>query len=215
MLARNLAKIIPAGNLRNRFEDTAALNDLEIVESGLSDEGIPFVRLENGPIFYGVFPNRTQRIVYRLFTTSKFRNLVIEDAYNVAWDIWLRYKNGGHIDQQKKYKVSSGDIVLEAGAYIGYYSLKLSEDVGPEGRVISVEPMPNNRKIIEKNIEANQIKNITVLPYAVSDSQGSMDFYTTERQKNSLLQGIAQAKGKTASSNYSCELYRWNSGRSW
>ena len=118
-----------------------------------------------------------------------------EIAYNVIWDIWIRYWNDGHINQQRHHKLKSGQVVVEAGAYIGYYSLKMAQDVGASGRIIAVEPVEENREIILKNITANGIENITVLPYAIWNQPGTTVFYLTDRQKNSLLRSITHGRG--------------------
>ena len=196
MLSSRLAQLLPEGNIKHRLEDLESIECLPIAEAGISTTGIPFIRLQDGMVFYGFPPNRIQRAIYRLLASRSFRKRVPEGAYNVAWDIWLRYWKGGHIDQQRHYQLKPGDVVVEAGAYVGYYTLKMSQEVGPTGRVIAVEPVDENRNIILKNIEANDIQNVTVLPYAIWNEKGTVTFYLTDRQKNSLLPGLLRGKGK-------------------
>jgi FkbM family methyltransferase len=147
-------------------------------------------------VFYGVQPDRIQRIIYRALASRGFRERVPEGAYAVAWDIWIRYWNDGHINQQRYYQLSEGDTVVEAGAYIGYYTLKMSQAVGPRGHVIAIEPVEENRQIILENIRANHIQNVTVLPYAVWNEKGSRVFHRANRQKNSLSLQSLSGKGR-------------------
>lgn len=51
--------------------------------------------------------------------------------------------------------VEPGDHVLDIGANIGLHTLYLSQAVGPDGRVIAVEPDPDNLRILRNNIETN------------------------------------------------------------
>jgi ubiquinone/menaquinone biosynthesis C-methylase UbiE len=44
--------------------------------------------------------------------------------------------------------VSAGDWVLDVGANIGQYTLRLSELVGESGRVISFEPVPETFELL-------------------------------------------------------------------
>jgi FkbM family methyltransferase len=196
MLSRHMARFLPESNIKHRLEDIEHIERLPIAEAGISDQGIPFVRVQDGLIFYGFSPNKRQRLVYRTLMSRSFRRKVPEEAYNVVWDIWLRYWRGGHIDQQRYYRLKPGDIVIEAGAYIGYYTLKMAQAVGLTGHVIAVEPVEENRSIIRKNIKANDICNVTLLPYAVWNGKGTTTLYLTDRQKNSLLPGLLRGKGR-------------------
>src|SRR5271157_4660105 len=46
----------------------------------------------------------------------------------------------------QNYKIKKGDIIVDAGAYIGEFSLIASKIVGGEGKVIAYEPDPENYK---------------------------------------------------------------------
>ena len=59
-------------------------------------------------------------------------------------------------------RLKPGDTVIDIGAHVGIYSLPMSEAVGPEGKIISFEPNPNNAKLLNWNIDANDCKNIKV-----------------------------------------------------
>lgn len=68
--------------------------------------------------------------------------------------------------------VHSGDTVLDIGANIGIYTKRLSELVGPNGRVISMEPLPATFDILRSNVRALRLRNVTCLNVAVSDHAG-------------------------------------------
>jgi FkbM family methyltransferase len=65
--------------------------------------------------------------------------------------------------------IKPGAIVADIGANIGYYTLRLSRAVGPEGRVYAVEPGPAIRARLEDALARNAITNVTVIPYGISD----------------------------------------------
>ena len=56
--------------------------------------------------------------------------------------------------------VRNGDIVVDIGAHIGYYTLIFARLVGPKGKVFAFEPEPNNFNLLIKNIKINGYKNI-------------------------------------------------------
>ena len=70
--------------------------------------------------------------------------------------------------------VRPGDVVLECGAHHGCTAILLSRWVGEAGKVVCFEPMPDNCEIIRKNIALNQLQNVTLVPAAVGESQGTV-----------------------------------------
>jgi len=59
--------------------------------------------------------------------------------------------------------VKPGSVVLECGAHHGAHTILLSKWVGDQGKVIAVEPMPENAAIIRRNIELNGLTNVTLV----------------------------------------------------
>jgi len=77
--------------------------------------------------------------------------------------------------------VSEGDVVLDIGANIGYFTLLFASSVGKEGKVFSFEPEPSNFKILKKNAKINNFQNIIFENVAVSNSNGTIDLYLSEK----------------------------------
>ena len=48
-------------------------------------------------------------------------------------------------------KINKSDIVIDAGANIGMFSIMASILVGKTGKVIAIEPDPENLKILKRN----------------------------------------------------------------
>lgn len=61
-----------------------------------------------------------------------------------------------------------GDVFLDIGANIGYFSL-LAANNEPTSKIISFEPVKNLFQKLEENISVNNIKNITALNVAIGD----------------------------------------------
>jgi FkbM family methyltransferase len=65
--------------------------------------------------------------------------------------------------------LKEGDTVLDVGANIGVYTRFCSEFVGPSGRVISLEPVPETYSYLTGNVRALNLKNVQCFNVAASD----------------------------------------------
>src|SRR3972149_7955226 len=70
--------------------------------------------------------------------------------------------------------------VCEIGAYIGDNTAILSNLVGMNGRVISIEPEPDHFRLLQKNIRLNRLKNVETHQIAISNKNGWGTIYTPE-----------------------------------
>ena len=70
--------------------------------------------------------------------------------------------------------IKEGDVVIDAGANIGLFSILASFKVKDKGKVIAIEPEPNNLKILKQNVELNKLINVIVIPKALYDKPGKM-----------------------------------------
>lgn len=77
-----------------------------------------------------------------------------------------------------KKMVTEGDVVVDVGAHIGYYTLIFAKCVGNGGIVFAFEPEPNNFSLLSKNIEINGYKNVNLEQLAISDFDGTCVLYT-------------------------------------
>jgi FkbM family methyltransferase len=76
-----------------------------------------------------------------------------------------------------KKAVKPGDIVLDIGANIGYYTLIFARLAGETGKVYAFEPEPANFSILKKNVEMNGYKNVVLVQKAVSNRNGKTRLY--------------------------------------
>jgi predicted RNA methylase len=52
-------------------------------------------------------------------------------------------------------ELRNGDIVIDVGAHIGSYTIRCAKLVGENGKVIAVEPIPENLVLLKNNLEFN------------------------------------------------------------
>jgi FkbM family methyltransferase len=69
-----------------------------------------------------------------------------------------------------------GDVFLDIGSHIGFYSLFASRAVGPTGTVLAVEADPDTFSRLEINLRANDATNVRAVNTGVSDARGVLKF---------------------------------------
>ncbi len=78
--------------------------------------------------------------------------------------------------------IQKGDIILDVGANIGYYTLTFAKLVGNTGKVFSFEPELLNFNLLQKNIDINNYKNVVTENVALSNIVGTTKLYLSNIQ---------------------------------
>lgn len=76
--------------------------------------------------------------------------------------------------------VKEGAVVIDAGAYCGYFAMIASEKTGPKGVVYAFEPVGQNHERLLKNIDLNRMKNVVSLCEGLSDRVEQRAMYIPE-----------------------------------
>ena len=91
----------------------------------------------------------------------------------------------------------SGDVFIDVGAYAGSYTLPAASIVGPNGRVVSIEPNPESLRFLGKNLSLNHLENVVVIPEAAGEKEGvAMLFYDASATVLSSLDREASQRGR-------------------
>lgn len=80
------------------------------------------------------------------------------------------------IDEQLR----EGDVVLDIGANIGYYTLLAARKVGARGRVYAFEPDPINFSLLSQNVELNGYQNVVLVNKAVGETSEDLKLYLSD-----------------------------------
>ena len=80
------------------------------------------------------------------------------------------------------------ETVLDLGANIGFTSIYLSKKY-PDADIACVEPMPNNIKLLNKNLLNNNV-NVMIVPKAISTENGMVNMQIAPMDYGHKIQGI-------------------------
>ncbi|MEO7431096.1 MAG: FkbM family methyltransferase [Dokdonella sp.] len=97
---------------------------------------------------------------------------------------------GGHVHESHvatvlRERVRKDDVVLDIGGNIGILALLAASLVGPQGRVVVVEPIPHNRSLLERSARASGFDHLRVLAGAAGDRAGVLELRTHPSTSNS------------------------------
>jgi FkbM family methyltransferase len=84
-------------------------------------------------------------------------------------------------------EIKEGDVIVDIGANIGYYTLQVARLAGDNGKVYAIEPVPENVELLKKNIELNDYSNIEVFQLAVGDVNKTAYVYITDRRNTAAM----------------------------
>lgn len=90
--------------------------------------------------------------------------------------------------------IKLGDVVVEAGAYQGFGTVKISQTVGEAGLVVAIEADPKNYEVLVRNIEANNIKNVIPVNVGVWSEGGKIPLYSKGSQRRSLVKSLLKSE---------------------
>jgi len=72
--------------------------------------------------------------------------------------------------------IREGTLVVDVGAGIGEFAVMASKRVGVTGRVIAIEPNPEDFKVLTHNLTRNRCTNVSVYNLAItSDDRGHLE----------------------------------------
>jgi FkbM family methyltransferase len=94
-----------------------------------------------------------------------------------------------------KKSLRPGMVYVDVGANIGSHAINAARVVGEKGRVFAFEADPETYRILQKNIDLNQLGNIILRQTCVSDNSGSVTFY---KHKDSAKSSIVDRGEKTS-----------------
>jgi FkbM family methyltransferase len=79
-----------------------------------------------------------------------------------------------------------GDVFIDVGAHVGYFTLLAASRVGPSGAVLSVEPNPIAMEQLSRNVSRSGLQNVLAAHTACGDSHDPVRLYLHTESNTSM-----------------------------
>ncbi len=76
-----------------------------------------------------------------------------------------------HVTAVLNKEFKNDSVFLDIGANMGWFTMQAAVKI-KKGKIIAVEPNPNNLQLLYRSVIANQLNNIQVYPYAATEENG-------------------------------------------
>ncbi len=96
-----------------------------------------------------------------------------------------------------KYNINEKDVVVDLGAYCGWFSIYASKMVGDSGKVIAFEPDSENLADFKNNLKLNNSKNIILVEKGTWNNEGEVAFEQVGEGSNISNTGKSKIKVTT------------------
>jgi len=157
----------------------------KIVLSNLKMFGFKYVLLD---IFYHFFNFLHNKTIKKNFNKPKnkkeeivikkinnYNMMIDKNSRGIHRDLYLKSIREPVSTKIMESLLKKGDVVLDAGANIGYYVVLESKKVGNKGLVYAVEPIKENFKFLKKNVKLNNLKNVKMYDLAFNDKSEDLE----------------------------------------
>lgn len=115
-------------------------------------------------------------IVGKYFDNTPFI-IYYEKAQHLTFLFKSRINYESNLQAQLIPLIKQGHLVFDIGANIGQYSLKLSQVVGGNGKVIAFEPDKRTFSFLQFNVHINRINNVECINSGIGSSSDVHSFY--------------------------------------
>jgi len=72
---------------------------------------------------------------------------------------------------------NENEVIIDVGANVGYYTLRLAPKVGKNGKIIAIEPDPESCELLGINCKLNSLSNVEIHNIAIADKTGDVVLY--------------------------------------
>ena len=118
-----------------------------------------------------------KRLIFKILGLKNYLR-ILQRTYFLLYRIGiLKYNSTYEYHYFVKHLIDDGDVIIDIGANLGYYSLLFAKWTGGSGKVFAVEPIAIYNEIF--NEKAKKYKNITLYSYALGAEEKTVELVSS------------------------------------
>ena len=142
-----------------------------------------------------------------LVELDKFKIYVRRNDYFIGATIKTTRSYEPHVTTQVVSKLKEGDVFVDLGANIGYFTLMAAAIVGQKGHVHAFEPIKGNVELLAKSLEENAFQNVTIYPIAVAEERTTFKLDLCGSASNSRVLDLSESSAVEDELEHIVEAY--------
>jgi len=136
---------------------------------------------------YRVIKNYQTNLDGSIITVNGYKMLTIPNDPGISTELSI-FKSHEPLNTKILSKMlKKGMTCLDIGGNIGYYVLLERQLIGSEGKIIAIEPLQRNFDYLKKNIELQNVTNISTYRFACGDKNGKVPFIIDRESNGSWI----------------------------
>ena len=187
-MLRSLYNLIPESwvkqALYNKLYQFSYLYALEKItaHAALAGDGLFCIELTDGTVFYG----RRDDFWHSPILPKLPHLKVLQGCETTLGLICYQYVAG---EYERYYKIRQGDVVVDAEANIGTFTVKAAQSVGKAGLVVAIEPESTNFRLLQRNVRENCLSNVICLNQALWSEPKRLELEVATHQAGHSIAG--------------------------
>lgn len=129
-------------------------------------------------VLHAVGGRRSRPFVWRMRNGALLAISPEERHEHPATVGWTCYESGEwepHVERELRALLRPGDVALDVGANLGYFSAVMAQAVGRTGRVVACEPVPETYERLTLCRVLNRFEQLTPLRLALGAENGELE----------------------------------------
>ncbi|MCL1938061.1 MAG: FkbM family methyltransferase [Candidatus Azobacteroides sp.] len=118
-----------------------------------------------------------KRFIFKTFGLKNYLRILQRTYFLLYRTGLLKFNSNFAYHYFVKHLINKGDVILDIGANLGYYSFLFSRWTGDSGKVFAVEPIAVYNEVF--NEKAKKRKNIILYPYALGAEEKTVELVTS------------------------------------
>ena len=120
----------------------------------------------------------------KVFSVNGYKITTIPNDRGISTELSLFNTHEPLSTMILKKTVEKDMFCIDVGANIGYYTFIQANEVGENGKVIACEPSSLNYSYLKKNLQLNQLSNVSSYNIALSDKSGTSNLLIHPTKSN-------------------------------